>query len=165
MKTPLFLLTLFFLCSAFVLTPPPSPSGSGAGASDEPQAGEITILFAYTTKAAMEVGGPKEIKKNVDNGLRLLNEALENSRIGYKAVAVPQFVHIKDLSTQDANTSDLIGEFNKPDGKYNQVHQYRKQLKADLLCLIFEGGRTSKGMLNGEVMVVTAKGAWGGSYI
>lgn len=126
---------------------------------------EITILFAYTTKAAMEVGGHKEIKKNVDNGLKLLNEGLTNSNIGYKAVAIPEFVHVKDLSIQE--NSDLISEFAKADGRYNKVHKFRKTKRADLLCLIFEGGsnKTSKGMLNGEVMVVTAKGAWDGSWI
>lgn len=125
-------------------------------------AGEITILFAYTTKAATEVGGPKKIKQNAANGIKLLNEALANNGISYRAKMIPQFVHIKDNSS---GTADVITEFNKPDGDYCAVHKYRKQLQADIVCLVFEGGKTSKGMLGGAVMVVTAKGAWDGSYI
>ncbi|MEM6966572.1 MAG: hypothetical protein AAF573_17540 [Bacteroidota bacterium] len=125
-------------------------------------AGEISILFAYTTKAATEVGGPKKIKQNAANGIRLLNEALANNGITYRAKMIPQFVHIKDNNT---NTADVITEFNKSDGDYCAVHKYRKQLQADMVCLVFEGGNTSKAMLGGAVMVVTAKGAWDGSYI
>jgi hypothetical protein len=126
----------------------------------------ITILFAYTTKAAMEVGGPQEIKKNVTRGIFLLNQALRNSNVGYEAMPIAEFVHVKDESVVGENgAGDLIREFNNPQGRFNKVHQFRKQKQADLMCLIFEGGRTSMGMLNGEVMVVTAKGAWDGTWI
>lgn len=126
----------------------------------------ITILFAYTTRAAMELGGPKALKAQTEQGMKRLNEVLLNSNIGYTAAAIPKFAHVKDTSMHhDSNT--LIMDFYKSNGKYSSVHQLRQQTKADVICLIFHSDkeRTSRGMLNGDVMVVTALGAWENTYI
>ncbi|MCB0575983.1 MAG: hypothetical protein KDC61_15615, partial [Saprospiraceae bacterium] len=57
---------------------------------------ELTILFAYTNQAACAAGGPAEIKKNVDYGLGLLNTALSNSNVGYRVVAISEYVEVED---------------------------------------------------------------------
>lgn len=120
-----------------------------------PVSGEITILFAYTKKAAMEIGGgPAEIKKKVDYGMKLLNESLSNSQIGYKATAIPQFIEV-DMSQDVTDAHKELSELAKVDGKYNQIHKVRKDKQADIVCLIFSGEKQKKGIaqLNGDMMV------------
>lgn len=103
--------------------------------------GEINVLFAYTSRAAIQAGGPGELKKNVDNGISLLNEALRNSNIGYTAVIIPRFVEVtsEDQPKNSTEVRGLLDELRKTDGKYSGVHKFRKDLQGDIVCLIFSG--------------------------
>ncbi len=61
------------------------------------QSKEITVLFAYTKKSALEIGGgAAQIQKQVDYGIKTLNECLTNSNIGYTARAIPQLVEVSN---------------------------------------------------------------------
>jgi len=126
---------------------------------------EITILFAYTTQAACAVGGPKEIKSRVDGGMKLLNEALKNSNIGCTVTAVPEFVEVQYGSAKNKDeVSTLLTELGKPSGKFNKVHQFRQQKKADMVCLIFSGYTMGLANCPGEFMV-THYETFGSSYV
>jgi len=117
--------------------------------------GEITILFAYTSQAACAAGGPAILKQNVDKGLRLLNEALTNSRIDYTVRAVPKFVEVdyeNSVSSRDA-VLGLLNELDKFTGVFNIVHHFRKKEKADMICLIFSGIGMGMAQLGGDKMV------------
>lgn len=126
---------------------------------------EITMLFAYTNNAACGAGGPKEIKANVENGLKLLNEALKNSNIGYTVRAVPEFVEVTYGSVpSDDDVRALLAELRKTDGKFNKVHQLRKQQQADMVCLIFSGYTMGLADLDGDMMVTHYK-TFDNSYV
>lgn len=132
--------------------------------------GEIKVLFAYSTQAACAAGGPTEIKKNADNGMRLLNEALKNSNIGYRAVAIPEFVEVNDgFAVTDADVDEMLAELGNPDGKYNKIHKFRQEKQADVVCLIFAGYTMGKAQLGtesrpGQFMVNHYK-AFGNDYV
>ncbi|MEZ4963597.1 MAG: hypothetical protein R2791_00020 [Saprospiraceae bacterium] len=126
---------------------------------------ELTILFAYTNQAACAAGGPAEIKKNVDYGLGLLNTALSNSNVGYRVVAISEYVEVEDgFASTDDEVGELLKELKKPDGKYNKVHQFRQSKKADIVCLVYAGYAMGKAECPGEFMVCHY-GVFGDSYI
>ncbi len=128
------------------------------------QSKEITVLFAYTKKSALEIGGgPAQIQKQVDYGIKTLNECLTNSNIGYTARAVPQLVEV-DMSNDVLDARAELRELGKVDGKYNQVHQIRKEKQADIVCLIFSGEMKGIANLNGDMMVCYF-GVFDDSYI
>ncbi len=123
------------------------------------------MLFAYTTQAACAVGGPAKIKENVENGLKLLNEALANSNIGYQVRAIPEYVEVEYASVANKDAvGKLLGELRKTDGAFNKVHQFRKQKKADMVCLIFSGYGMGQADLNGDMMV-SHYSTFDGSYV
>ncbi|MEK7256706.1 MAG: M12 family metallo-peptidase, partial [Bacteroidota bacterium] len=128
---------------------------------------EITILFAYTDKAAVAAGSPAEIKKRVDVGMTNLNAAFVNNGIGYTVKAIAEYVEVEyDAAPTEDDVDALLAELRNPDGKFNKVHQYRKQKQADVVCLIFTGFSMGKADLNGSMMVMHhGAGAFGGSYV
>jgi hypothetical protein len=134
--------------------------------ADQPVNNEITMLFAYTTQAACAVGGVAKIKENVENGLKLLNEALVNSNIGYTVRAIPEYVEVEyGAVPSKTDVDDLIATiFPAKDGIFNKVHQFRKQKQADMVCLIFSGYGMGQAQLNGDLMV-THYSTFGGSYV
>ncbi len=137
--------------------------------SKNKQTNEITILFAYTKKTALEIGGgAKTIQEQADYGIKQLNECLTNSKIGYTAVAIPELVEV-DLSENIKDEHAELAELRKVNGKYNRVHQIRREKQADIVCLIFAGGKQKDEMmgiadLNGDMMVCHF-GIFDGTYI
>ena len=132
--------------------------------SENPNANEITILFAYTKRAALDIGGgAPAIKKQVDYGLNLLNTSLRNSRIAYQAKAIAQFVEV-DMDEIAPDGRALLNELDKEDGKFCQVHKFRKEKQADIVCLIFEGEFIGVAQLNGDMMVCNFR-TFGDSYV
>ncbi len=130
-----------------------------------PPAGEITILIAYTTSAAIAAGGPKNIKRDVDNGLRLLNDALVNNNIPYSVRAIVEYVEVEyGAAPTNSAVTDLLAELRKTNGKFNKVHQFRQQKKADIVCLVFSGYTMGMADLNGAMMVCHYS-AFGDSYV
>ncbi|HMG14935.1 MAG TPA: hypothetical protein VK590_05790, partial [Saprospiraceae bacterium] len=131
-------------------------------------ANEITVLFAYTTNAAFSAGGAANIKRNVDIGLKNLNDALKNSNVSYSVRAIDEFVEVEynNTAADFSSVDQLLKELRKVDGKFNKVHQFRKQKQADIVCLIFGGYGMGYADLNGEMMVCNyEEGIFGGSYI
>lgn len=126
----------------------------------------VKIVFAYTKKAAIEVGGGvKELQNQVQNGVNLTNEGLRNSSVGTTIQIVPQFIEVDYMLEHDNNTmGDLLNELQKKDGKFNKVHQYRQQLGGDILCLIYSGKGGGRAELNGDLMVASI-GCFDSSYI
>ncbi|MEM6785591.1 MAG: hypothetical protein AAF624_17865 [Bacteroidota bacterium] len=92
----------------------PSPDSPASLDSNPPASGKITILLAYTTEAARQVGGPRYIQENAESSLRMLNEALRNSGIAYQATFAPHYAYVEgtgsltaDVITELGNTSAL----------------------------------------------------------
>lgn len=134
-------------------------------AAENPTNENITVLFAYTKRAALDIGGgAKEIKNQVDYGMKLLNDALKNSNIGYGVTAVAEYVEV-DMMDEVSDARGLLTELGKVEGKYNKVHQYRQMKQADIVCLIFNGS-DAKGIANlfGDLMVCHIY-TFDGSYI
>ncbi len=132
--------------------------------TSNPLAGNITVLFVYTKRVAKEIGGgAPEIKKQVDNGMNLLNEALNNSQIGYQAKAIAQFVEV-DMDEDVTDARALLRELGQEDGKYNKIHQIRQQKQADIVCLIFSGEMKGIANLYGDLMVCHYS-TFDGSYV
>lgn len=68
------------LSQANNLYPPALYKSISKKIAENPNGGDITVLFAYTKRAAIDIGGgAQEIKKQVDNGMELLNTSLKNS--------------------------------------------------------------------------------------
>jgi len=133
-------------------------------AAEHPTTGEITVLFAYTKYISMDCGGAQAIKKKVDNGMKLLNEALVNSNIGYRAKAIVEYVEV-DITKSTTDKRAELNELMKVDGKYNKVHQYRKQKQADIVCLIINGNKGGVANLNGQFMVCDLLNSFNSTWI
>ncbi|MEM7371415.1 MAG: hypothetical protein AAF587_22565 [Bacteroidota bacterium] len=127
--------------------------------------GEITILFAYTTSAAISAGSVKNLKRNIDGGMLLLNDALANNFFPYSISAVAEYVEVEYGAVPSKNdVHNLLTELDKTDGKFNKIHQFRQQKKADIVCLVFSGYTMGQANLNGDMMVCHYK-AFDKSYV
>ena len=151
----LLLLLVCFLSSQLLPAAAVLPGADAAsGCRVNPPNTEITILFAYTTSAAIAAGGPKNIKRDVDYGMGLLNTALVNNNIPLTVRAITQYVEVDyGAASTDAAVTDLLTELRKTNGKFNKVHQFRQQKQADMVCLVFSGYTMGKADLNGAFMV------------
>jgi hypothetical protein len=151
----LLLLLVCFLSSQLLPAAAVLPGADAAsGCRVNPPNTEITILFAYTTNAAIAAGGPKNIKRDVDNGMSLLNTALANNNITLTVRAITEFVQVEyGSATSDAAVTDLLAELRKTNGKFNKVHQFRQQKQADMVCLVYSGFAMGKADLDGAFMV------------
>ncbi|MGA9768480.1 MAG: M12 family metallo-peptidase [Blastocatellia bacterium] len=137
----------------------------------------IDILFAYTTEAATEAGGLTALKvAYIDNGVRLLNEALTNSQTNAQIRVIPKLIEVSGVPVPQSqqDVSNILAALSKPDGDFSQVHQYRQQLKADILVLIFNGsvkmGKANLGQApvdsnRNRACMVTHLATFGESYV
>ena len=135
----------------------------------------MTVLFAFTREAADAVGGSQKIKERVDNGLRLLNGALKNSATGVQVHAVAKFVEVTGVAkpTTNAKVGEMLREVTDVNGRFSGVHQARADLRADMVCLIFDGhamgqanlGKPPADRMAPRAIMVTQHGTFGESYI
>jgi len=165
MKNLLLLLVCFLSAQLLPAAAVVPGADAASGCRVNPPNAEITILFAYTTSAAIAAGGPKNIKRDVDYGMGLLNTALANNQIPLTVRAITQYVQVDyAAASTDAAVTDLLTELRKTNGKFNKVHQFRQQTRADIVCLVFSGYTMGKADLNGAFMVCHYA-AFGDSYV
>lgn len=160
------LLLVCFLSSQLLPAAAVLPTDNTApGCRVNPPNTEITILFAYTTSAAIAAGGPANIKRNVDHGMGLLNAALVNNQIPLTVRAITEYAEVDyGAASSDAAVTDLLAELRKTNGKFNKVHQFRQQKRADIVCLVFSGYAMGKADLNGTFMVCHVS-TFGDTYV
>lgn len=140
-------------------TPPSNPSGKNgnttlalkpAGAATNnarvtlrttaPGSGTIDILAAYTPGAVAKHGGVTNVQNMINLAVAQANTALQNSKVNttLRLVHTVQVQHsaasiMDDLSAVTGGTSAAM----------KQVHQLRKEHKADLVSLFTEGHGSS----------------------
>ncbi len=98
-------------------------------------------------RCTQRAGGPAKVKEVVDNGVRLLNDALRNSDTGVQVQAITQMVQVQGVPVpSEADFDNLLGEMTDVNGRFAGVHQARSRYQADVVALVTSG--FTKGVAN-----------------
>jgi len=94
----------------------------------------IDLMVVYTGRAMLSAGGPRGIKKLINDSVAGMNQALVNSRI-------PVLVRLVDASLvyyveSGKMKTDLKRLALPDDGFMDEVHKWRDRYKADLVSLL-----------------------------
>ncbi|MEM7368453.1 MAG: hypothetical protein AAF587_07600 [Bacteroidota bacterium] len=100
---------------------------------------DISILFTYTTSAAIEAGSPKVLKDRIDRGISQINQRLQGHHIDWQIRAIAEYVEIEYEAIQEAQLDDFLFQISRQNRAFNKVHGFRKKKKADLVCVITSG--------------------------
>jgi len=103
--------------------------------TNAPSSGAIDILAAYTAGAVAKHGGVTNVENMINLAVAQANTAFQNSQISTRL----QLVHAVQVQYSGSSISGALNAVTDGNGVMQQVHQLRKQHRADLVALFTEG--------------------------
>ena len=103
----------------------------------------VDLLFLFTQEAVEGAGGEDQLNNIMTLALAEANLAFQNSRAGIRVREASRiFVDYEESGILTTNLNRLKDPF---DGFLDDIHDFRNEHKADLVCLITENGEAELG--------------------